>query len=163
IANGVSGGIVTATLQLQDGAVNLGTVAFSFNFPGVATFSNTTAITIPDHGSAVPYPSSINVSGLTGLVSKARVTLNGLSHSFPRDVNALLVGPTGANVLLMSHAGGAHSLPNVTRTFHDSASVPLPQTAAITSGSDKPTSYPAAVSFNPPAPAGPYGTSLATV
>ena len=163
VANGVSGGTVTATLQLQDGAVNLGMVNFTFNFPGVSTFSNTAAITIPDHGSAVPYPSSISVSGLTGLVSKARVTLNGLSHSFPRDVNALLVGPTGANVLLMSHTGGAHAVTNLTLTFDDAASASLPQTTALTAGSAKPTSFPAAVAFHAPAPAGPYGTALATV
>src|SRR5207244_2338899 len=61
-ANGSPGGTLTATLQLQDGPNNLGTVAFIFNFPAINTFSNSTAIIIPDHGAGTPYPSTITVS-----------------------------------------------------------------------------------------------------
>src|SRR6185436_5912788 len=73
-ATGANGGAVLATLQLQDGANNLGTVAFVFKFPATIAFTNPAAIAIPDHGGATPYPSTINVTGVTGKVSKATVT-----------------------------------------------------------------------------------------
>src|SRR5207248_915982 len=53
---------------------------------GPTTFSNTAAITIPDHGIANPYPSAINVNGLSGVVSKVTVTVNNFSHTYPHDV-----------------------------------------------------------------------------
>src|SRR6185369_4560687 len=56
-AGQASGGVVIATLQLQDGAKTLGTVSFSFNLPLVSAYVSTNRITIPDHGSGFPYPS----------------------------------------------------------------------------------------------------------
>jgi len=58
--------------------------------------SNPAAITIPEQGIGHSLPFTINVSGLAGEVTKATVTLHGLTHTFPRDVNVLLVSPTGA-------------------------------------------------------------------
>ncbi len=47
----------------------------------VNTFSSTNAISIGNSAiEASPYSTSIDVSGLTGLVTKVRVTLTGLSH-----------------------------------------------------------------------------------
>ena len=40
------------------------------------------------------------------------MSLNGLTHGFPHDVNVLLVSPAGSNVLVMSHTGGGHSVKN---------------------------------------------------
>ena len=136
-----AGSSVVATLRLQDGANNLGTVAFTFNVPATSNFLSSAAIIIPDHGVGSPYPSSINVSGMTGRVSKATVTLDGLSHTFPHDVNMLLVSPSGSNVLVMSHTGGGHSVTNLTLTFDDAASGYLPNYDLITSGTYKPSSY----------------------
>src|SRR5206468_476065 len=70
-AAGTCGGSLVATLQLQDGAADLGTASFTFTLGATApggsgTFSNPALITIPSSGSGTPYPSSINVSGLTG-------------------------------------------------------------------------------------------------
>src|SRR4029077_14015764 len=86
-----------------------------------ASVVDTAAITIPNFGLGVPYPSATNVTGLTGLVAKARVTLHGFSHSFPSDVNVLLVGPGGPGVLLMSHTGGGAGVNNLDLTFDDGA------------------------------------------
>jgi uncharacterized repeat protein (TIGR01451 family) len=151
---------VTATLALQDGANNLGTVAFNFVLPQKSTLANTNVIIIPDHGNASPYPSTIAVSGLAGLVSKATVTLNGFSHAFPKDVGILLVGPTGAKSVVMSGVGGGNDATNLTLVFDDAAVASLSDTALIFSGNYKPTSYPSSRTFPSPAPAGTTGASF---
>src|ERR1051325_7013774 len=134
--------------------------AFTFSLPTTTTFANTNTITIPDHGAAAPYPSTIDVSGLGGLVSKVTVTLHGVSHGFPDDLDVLLVGPTGQKAVLMSDAGGGHLLSNVTLTFDDAAGA-LPDTGQILSGSYRPTDYDSGDSFPAPAPVGAAANSLA--
>jgi uncharacterized repeat protein (TIGR01451 family) len=155
-----NGGNVLATLRLQDGSV---VTNVTFAILSRAVFSNTFAITIPDHGTAVSYPSTITISGMNGVVANARATLTGVNHTFPRDINALLANPGNSDVLLMSHAGGAHSLPSVTLTFDDAAANSLSASDQITSGAFKPTAYGGAVILPSPAPDSPYGTALAGV
>ena len=74
------------------------------------TFSNPAAITINDAAVASPYPSTINVSGLGGTVTRVTVRLIGLSHTFPDDIDMLLVGPGGHVAVLhrikREHDGG---------------------------------------------------------
>jgi uncharacterized repeat protein (TIGR01451 family) len=160
----VLGSAVVATLQLQEGTNSLGTATFTFSQPSSTNLFNASSITIPDHGIATPYPATIAVSNLIGVVTKATVTLNGLSHSYPHDVSALLVSPAGGNVLLMSHTGGGHSLTNpITLSFDDAATNALPNTDALTTGTYRPSAYPGTVAFPSPAPAGPYGSLLAAV
>jgi uncharacterized repeat protein (TIGR01451 family) len=158
---------VVATLQLQDerpGVTNmLSPVTITFNPPVATHMVATNGIIIPDHGAGMPYPSSVTVSGLNGVVVKAVVTLKGLSHSFPRDINALLVSPSGDKVLLMSHTGAGYSTTNITLTFDDSAVTNLPSSGLLVSGTNRPSSYPGAAVFPPPAPAGPYGSAMAAV
>jgi uncharacterized repeat protein (TIGR01451 family) len=162
-AGSAPSGVVTATFQLQDGANDLGVATFAFTLPAVSSFTNTTAITIPDHGSATPYPSTISVSGLTGLVGKVSVSLKGLTHGFPDDVDVLLVGPSGQKVVFMSDTGGGHSITNLDLTFDDSAASGLPDTAQITSGTYKPTDFEPGDNFPPPAPAGAVSTFLSAL
>jgi uncharacterized repeat protein (TIGR01451 family) len=156
-------GAIIATLQLNDGPKDLGTVAFVFNLPGAASFANTNSIVIPEQGAATPYPSIINISGLTGFVHSATITLKGLSHSFPRDINVLLLNPAGASTLVLSHAGGAHGLNNVTLTFDDAATGPLPYDAQIVSGTNTPTQYGSISSIPRPAFSVPYATTLSAL
>src|SRR5215216_7567993 len=73
------------------------------------TFSNTSSISVVDAtdagaSPANPYPSEINVQGLSDPITDVNVTLNGFSHGFPDDVAVQVVspGPTGKSVLLMS-------------------------------------------------------------
>ena len=53
------------------------------------------AITINDAGTATPYPSTCVVSGLSGSISDVNVQLAGLSHTYPDDIDMLLVSPGG--------------------------------------------------------------------
>jgi len=167
-AAGICGGNITATLALQDGATDLGMVTFTIKVgPTVSTttsFSNATPIIIPATGTgsvtgapAAPYPSTINVSGITGTVSKVTVQLFNFNYdTFPDDADILLVGPGGQKLLLMSDVGAGVSPVNVNLTFDDAA--PAPIGATVTSGVFKPTNVNQGGSdpFPAPAPAGPY-------
>ena len=152
------GDTVTATLQLQDGATSYGTVTFTL-LTGVQPppVSNPASITIPNSGAATPYPSPINVAGVTGTVTKVTATLHGLTHTFPGDLDILLVGPAGQKVMLLSDIGGGTDVNNVTLTFDDAG--PAFGTA-IVSGTFRPTNSGTTDPFPAPAPTGPYGTLL---
>jgi subtilisin-like proprotein convertase family protein len=130
--------------------------AFDFCVPSTATFSNTDGITIPDSGTAIPYPSNINVSGLDGVITKVTVTLDGFSHTYPEDVDVMLVAPDGTtNTILMSDPDFATSVNNLTLTFDDAALFPVPCGGTLTSGTYKPTNCPGFIgsdTFPPPAP-----------
>lgn len=111
-----------------------------------STYSNTNFIAINDSGNpptkASPYPSTNFVSGLAGqLVTKATVTMQGFSHTFPSDVSILLVGPQGQSTILMANAGGKdqYSVTNLTLTFNDDATNSLPLFTNVVSGTFKPT------------------------
>ena len=124
------------------------------------TFSNPAPITIPGSGAATPFPSTINVSGVTGATSLT-VTLTGLSHTFPNDIDILLVGPNGASVVLMSDAGGANDIVNITLTFQDGAPL-LPDDGQIVSGTFGPSNFEGVVDpFTGSGIVPPYGTTLA--
>ncbi|MFN2612678.1 MAG: hypothetical protein ABR536_04830 [Solirubrobacterales bacterium] len=137
------------------------------------TFSNPTPITIPagaspttTFGPAAPYPSTIAVSGL-GTVLKARVTLTGITHTYPQDIQVLLVGPTGLKTILWDEACGTAGTPltGQTFTFDDAAATTLPFAGPCPSGTYKPTRPPAVTTqdFGAPAPAGPYPLALSTL
>lgn len=166
-ASGSCGGTVTATLQVQTNAANFGTVSYNFNLgalsPATNVFSNAGSITIPatgTSGNASPYPSTITVAGLAGTVSKVTVTLTNMNHTFPSDIDVLLVGPGGQSVILMSDAGSGTDLVNVNLTFDDAAAASL-TTAAITSGTYKPTNLSTGDTFPAPASTAQLGTNLA--
>ncbi len=169
IANGSCGGTITATLQLNDGFVDLGTVDYSFRLGSTAssstTFSNPTPILVPSGqplnttGVASPYPSNINVTGIVNPVSKVAVKLINVNHTFPDDMDILLVGPGGQEFIIMSDAGGGADLINTTITLDDDADSLLPDSTLIASGSFKPANYGAGDLFAVPAPGSPYETA----
>jgi subtilisin-like proprotein convertase family protein len=163
VVSGSCGQTITATLQLQDGATNLGTVSFPITIGGTATnqttFSNTGSIVINDAprvsgiALATPYPSTINVAGVTGTVTKVTVSLDNFSHTFPADVDVLLVGPGGQRLLLMSDVGGGTDAVNADLTFDDAAAA---IGATVITGTFRPTNSLAGDIFPPPGPAGPF-------
>ena len=120
-----------------------------------ANFSNPNPIAILDAATANPYPSTINVSGLSGNISNnpgsVKVTLNSFSHTFTQDVGMLLVGPTGAAYLLQDGAGDA-AISNVTYTLSDTGSDFLPGEGVWTNGTYRPTAYFEGSNFPSPAP-----------
>lgn len=166
-AVGTNYGSVTATFEIREGTNALGLVTFTFGLGGQASFVNQGVITIPLSGAANPYPSTINVSGIAGQVGKVTVVVSNLSHTWPEDIDMLLVSPTGQKVLLMADVGAVTNIGTVipvngiTLTFDDDGG-PLTtlMPTQIVSGVYRPTDYAPADTFPAPAPASPYGTSL---
>jgi subtilisin-like proprotein convertase family protein len=180
--SGSSEAVLTATTF--DGESISGAQRVSFNKPEVedppviamasmdGTVSNSSSITINDSFSpptkATPYPSNITVSGQS-TITKLTVSISNFSHTFPDDVDILLVGPTGATCLLMADCGGSDFVNNLNLTFDDSF-LPLPDDSQISSGTYSPTkgtcpgggSNCVPANFPTGAPAGPYGASLST-
>jgi hypothetical protein len=128
----------------------------------VASPPRSASISIPSQGQATPYPATVNVSGLSGTITDLNVSLKGVSHTFPDDIEALLVGPGGQKVMLMADVGGGGDLNGVDLTFDDEAAGGLPDSAQMRTGTYKPTqgTGTGSVTISAPAPAGPYGTSL---
>ena len=127
---------------------------------GTTVFGHPSPITIPSIGAGTPYPSTIDVSRLGGVISQVTVTLSNLSHAWPDDLDLLLVGPTGQKALLMSDAGGGKAVSGVNLLLSDTASANLPDNAQIVSGTYRPTNLRSGDRFPAPAPGGPYGSAL---
>jgi subtilisin-like proprotein convertase family protein len=163
VPTGTCGGDVTATLHLQDGPLDLGTVSFKLRLgtlvgASYGPFANPASISIPSVGTATPYPSSINVSGITGTVTKVTASILGLSHTFPGDIDILLAGPAGQRIILMSDVGSGTDVINANLTFDDSAPA---IGATVVAGTFRPTNSGTGDTFASPAPAAPYGAALA--
>jgi subtilisin-like proprotein convertase family protein len=122
-------------------------------------FSNTAAVSIPEHATASPYPSTNAVSGLTGLLTKVEVTISGFSHTCPGDIGVLLTGPGGQGVKLFDAAGDCTAAVDLTFTFDDDASAALPTFSGLTGGTFRASSY-FDSRFASPAPSGTFGTAL---
>lgn len=139
----------------------------------LVVFSNSTSISIADraagagtpNGISSPYPSAINVTGLSGTVSDVNVTITGITANRERDLNFALVAPTGQTLMLLGDGGDLSGLAGVNLTFDDSAAT-LVSNTVITSGTYRPTDYvftgtdsddfpsPGPGSVNSPAPEG---------
>jgi subtilisin-like proprotein convertase family protein len=120
-------------------------------------------MTIPGGPAAAStYPSTCTVSGLGNSITDVNLVLTGLSHSYPDDVDMLLVGPTGANAIVVSDAGAGGDIVNVNLTLDDEASGPLLDASQIVSGSFRPANYGTGDAWPAPAPV-PAGGSPLTV
>jgi subtilisin-like proprotein convertase family protein len=133
------------------------------------TYSNAAAVMVPVTApssapvSAGLYPSTILVSGLRrGRIRDVNLSLNGLSHHFPGDLEVLLVGPGGQTAVVMGNIGGAGDVTGVTLHLDDEAAVPLPADPGgvpLPSGIYRPMDSSNGIVFNTPAP--PAGANAA--
>jgi hypothetical protein len=98
---------------------------------GTAVQAGGGPIAIPQIGTATPFPSTIAVSGPEGRIQAVTVTLRGLEHGCPIDLDVQLTSPAGTSVVLMSDAGappggGCPPARGVDLTFDDNAARDLP-------------------------------------
>jgi hypothetical protein len=135
------------------------------------TFLNTTPLYptggAGEVGPANKYPSSIVVSGVSGTVTKATVTLAGYTSANPTDTFMVITGPNGQKVMLMSDVCGSAVFQNNNWTFDDSAPTFLSKSgpcANYQQASFMPTNYgqaePDDLSAWGAAPAPPYVNAL---
>lgn len=129
----------------------------------IGIYTNSTPTTILPTGAGSPYPSQITVDPgyLTGVLTSVVVGFDNLDHTYPGEMAALLVGPSGSNVELMRLACGSFDLLDADLTFDDTAVLQMPNGAPCFPGSWKPTRYGPIAHFPPPAPPALYGLVLA--
>jgi hypothetical protein len=112
---------------------------------GAAQQADGGRIAIPEQGTARPFPSIIVASSVVGTVQKVTVTLRGVTHSCPIDLDIQLTSPNGTRVVLASDAGappggGCPDANGVELRFDDDAPTPLPD-IQLRSGSYRPANY----------------------
>jgi len=118
-----------------------------------------------------PYPDVKTATNLPGTIADVNIRLTaapvgGLAHTFPDDVDMLLVGPEGQQVMLMSDAGGGTDVTNAEFTFDDEAANALPDGTSIAGGGMfRPTDFDAGTDPCPSdaQPAIPAGTQSPTL
>jgi subtilisin-like proprotein convertase family protein len=145
--------------------VSLSPESFARQKALLTVYSNTAPITINTASgltaptTATPYPSTIDVSGMTGTITKVEVTLKGLTHLNMSHLDMLLVSPSGAKYIFLSDAGSQIVPEDYVYTFSDTGAstlssnpFPLPGTYLPTNNTGTSDVFPA------PAPAGPYNS-----
>lgn len=153
VANGITNDLGFLVFELPVGNTRFFTKLGQINIPG--------SVGVPTAGPASPYPSTNIVSGLTGVVSRVSIKLSRFTHSFPDDVDVLLVAPNGAASLVMSDVGGNFGVTNIDLTISADALVSMPDRDPLVTGSYKPTDFQFNDYFEAPAPAGPHTNSIA--
>jgi len=161
-------GSATITVTVSDGNLTANdtfVVSVSSLVVGTRSFTNATTTTVPALGLGVPYPSAINVSGMGGVISTVTVELRSISHTYPADMDVLLVGPNGQKAMILSDVGGSTVISGVTVTLSDAASTSLTAGGRILTGTYKPSDVEPGENgdldtFTAPAPAGPYTSAL---
>lgn len=98
------------------------------------------SLDVASAGTAAPYPSTVGVSGARNGITDVNVTLRSLDHTYPDDVDVLLVGPQGQKAILMSDVGGNDNATDVNLTFDDEAAAALPDSSVV-SGTYRPVNY----------------------
>ncbi len=78
--------------------------------------------------------SSATVSGVGTGALDISVLVNGLTHTWPDDLDFVLVSPTGKGLILMSDAGGSTDVSGLSVGFSDSGSGPAPDSTVLGSG-----------------------------
>ncbi|KAB2961996.1 MAG: S8 family serine peptidase, partial [Thermoanaerobaculia bacterium] len=127
---------------------------FATAVPGEACSAG--PITIPDSGTGSPYPSAVTVSTGATSVPTIQLQLNGLTHTFPDDIDVLLVGPGGQTLVVMSDVGGGTDVNAINLTLDDTAAALLPDSGPLATGTYRPSNVTAGDAFAAPAPAGPH-------
>lgn len=147
--NGIAANGTWSLYIVDDAGIDQGTLGNGWSITvttagsTATTFRNNNPIFINDgaRSKAAPYPSTITASGLTGAISDVNVTLTGVNHLNPDDLDIMLISPTGKRMLIMSDAGGIADVVNVNLTFDDQAAAAIPTAGPVVAGTFRPSTY----------------------
>lgn len=154
IAAVLTGALVTATAPGASAATTTvnAPAPLAINNHLFAPSSGGGAVTIPAMGPAVTYPVPLTVAGVAGTITDVNVTMLGLEHTYPADLDVMLVGPGGQHVVLMSDVGTDIPVSNLNIVLDDEGGSPLPTSTALTTGLFQPTNVGPGDPFPAPAP-----------
>jgi len=122
-------------------------------------FGNSSLITIQDDATGIPYPSTIEISGLTGTTYKVVVSLSGFTHTYPGDTVFLLTSPSGQKCEFLKFRGSSNSVSGAIVTFDDDAATTWNGTSGGIFKPDGSATY----ELPSPAPSLPYGGYLSSL
>jgi hypothetical protein len=107
------------------------------------TFDGPARLDILQLGAGDPFPATLQVGGFKkAKVKDVNVVLRDFNHTFPDDVDVLLVSPEGESAFILSDVGTNNDLfeiGGVTLTLDDEAEDPLPDANNLVSGTFRPT------------------------
>lgn len=150
----------TTTTTPGTGTTTTSTTSTSTTSTTSTTTAEPTFIVINDFSQANPYPSHRTIVGLPGTITKVVLNLYHLSHTFPKDIDMLLVSPTGEACLVMADCGGSFAVSNLNLALDQDAADALPDATAMVAGTFRPANYNPADTIPSPAPGGPYSSDL---
>jgi subtilisin-like proprotein convertase family protein len=122
-------------------------------------------VIINDSGSpptkASPYPATIPVSGMGHKLKEIHLYFYGFNHTYPGDVDMLLVAPDGRGFVVMSDTGGTAPASPVVFELSDRGATALPSNGIPSFKQFRATNTTngGADNFPSPAPVGPYGNA----
>ena len=161
-------GTPAATVYASPAVTTTYSVSVTNSGTETRTFSTGGTVTIPggapgstSAGAGAPYPSTVAVSGLPANAVVKSVTVKGMRHSFPDDIDMLLQSPTGVNVVLMSDVGGSADLTGQNYTFDDAGGGLMADAALNATGTYRPTNIGASDTY--PAPIGAITQATPTI
>ena len=99
------------------------------------------------------------------MITDVNVSINGIWHERPDDLDMLLVGPHGQRTVLMSDACGTFGVASFGWFWDDEAAARMPDgdgTNVCATASHRPTDLEPDDAWPPPAPLGPYPAALST-
>jgi subtilisin-like proprotein convertase family protein len=165
--NGLSANGVWKLFVLDDNSLPGGTQG-SITSWSLSIVTATGQIVIPakpnTSGLSSPYPSDQTFDTPAGqVIDDLNLKINGFGHTFPRDVDMLLQGPGGENVMVMSDVCSNDDIADARNwLFDDEASLPFTDDpTSCTVSSAKPSDLETDDTMPAPAPGRPYGSTMA--
>lgn len=142
--------------------VSIGLLALALSANATLFTFDSGVVTLNDSSPASPDPVVYNVSGLDGVVTNVGLYFNGMNHTFPDDLAAVLFSSSGTSTLLFDGPGANVESPTFIWDWKFDESISSTQ---LSNGGTNATGFYAAGQneFNSvftSAPGGPYGSSL---
>jgi len=111
--------------------------------PSAGQFCNATPLSFPNivNAPGAPYPTRIQVGGMGGTLQKVTISLNGLTHSFPDDIDMMVTGPNGNSLIAFSDVGGGSAVSALNIILDSTAGTVLPDGTTLASGAFRPADF----------------------